>query len=604
MQIKVQSMKQEFEVTCPFCSVGCRYKILKGTDEVVFSSNTIDVMDFDYTNSINEGALCPRGHFSYELLFHPMRLGRSFFKKNRQLQPEIPEIIFQNITKFISKNGSNPSIAILINPMLSLHDIRALLDFANNNNITTVDFIAPTDRHLFRALIDSPFEYKKCADIREIKKLNYILCVGDIFTKQPILSRHILTAKYAYRKNALFTLNTIPTRTSWFANIHLVNSPHTEPLFLSYLFKRIYQNRRKELPHEELRELYALLEDEIGLKFEDYMSAEQKVYLDAMIDALESSTNSAILLSTHHYNAATGYLMGILCSALSILINNCFIPLYTDGNFNAIAQFSRDIFDNLCIGKKPILKMLNDNKIQYVLAAGWNPKTHLPGGISFSDKIKWIIFSLTKGEFPDSTLALFPQAHLFEQMDLRTNFLMFQSIGSPMVKSPIGSAQPIAHFIYQFYQKAVENKISFAEIDETPLDTNWKTNFHKEWVYYLHKIQTMSSSEGRWLIPNEHVAHYKDADLTHHSSWAKKACMDEMIDLPLEVAKKHKIINRQKVHINLQNEKVKFIANLSKELPEDRLVAFAHYPPVRKILDSEFAEHNNEYYFWCPKVNL
>jgi anaerobic selenocysteine-containing dehydrogenase len=604
MQMKVQAMKQEFEVTCPFCSLGCRYKILKGTDEVVFSSNTIDELDFDYTYSINEGALCPRGHFSYELLSHPMRLGRSFFKKNGQLKPEIPEIVFQNITKLIAKNRSDPSIAILINPMLSLHDIRALLDFANNNKITAVDFISPTDRHLFRASIDNPFEYKKCTDIREIKKLNYILCVGDIFTKQPILSRHILTAKYAYRKNALFTLNPIPTRTSWFSNINLTNSPHTEPLFLSYLFKKIYQNRRKEFPHEELKELHDLLEDNMGLKVEDYINIEQRVCLDEMINALESTTNSAIFLSTHHYNAATTYLMGILCSALSFLINNFFIPLYTDGNFNAIAQFSKDIFDNLCIGKRPIIKMLIDNKIQYVLAAGWNPKTHLPGSAIFSDKIKWIIFSLTKGEFPDNTLALFPQAHLFEQMDLRTNFLVLQSSGSPMVKSPIGLAQPIARFIYQFYQKAVENKISFAELDVTPLNTDWKTNFQQEWFYYLRKIQNLSSSEGQWLIPTEHVAHYKDGDLTRHSSWAKKACIDEMIDLPWEVANKLKISNKQRFHIKLGNEKVKFVANLSKELPEDRLVAFAHYSPVRKILDSEFAKHNNEYYFWCPKIHL
>ncbi|OPX34718.1 hypothetical protein B1H10_02965 [candidate division KSB1 bacterium 4484_188] len=210
-------MKQEFRVTCPFCAVGCRFKILKGENEVVFSQRTTDNIDFDYENDINEGALCPRGHFAYELLSHPKRLGRAFYKKNGKLTPEIPEIIFQKVVADLKKQKAANPLAILFDPMLSLHDIRALLEFARNNKITTVDFVAPTDWHLFHAMVETPFTHRQCRNSRALKNLNSVLAIGDLFTKEPVLSRHLLKAKYAFRANQFNVINPFPTRTSWFA---------------------------------------------------------------------------------------------------------------------------------------------------------------------------------------------------------------------------------------------------------------------------------------------------------------------------------------------------------------------------------------------------
>lgn len=597
-------MKQEFNVTCPFCAVGCRFKILKGMDEVVFSSKTLDVLDYDYDHPVNEGALCPKGHFSYELLSHPMRLGRAYYKSNGKLNPEIPEITFRNIAKKMTTKGSKPSLGILINPMISLHDIRALLDFANNNGIHAVDFITPTDRHFFRALIDTPFDYKRCDDVRKIKNLTYILNIGDVFTKQPILSRHLLSAKYAFRKNALFTINSIPSRTSWFANIHIENPPHAEPYVLFYLFNKIYHNKKQEIENKDLKDFHQLISDSIGVSLKKYITQEQASCLDQIADALLSTTNSAIFLSTHHYNAAAGYILGLTCSAISILTDSFFIPLYTDSNFNAIEQFSKEIYKNLAIGQKPVLKLLQDNKLQYVIAAGWNPQNHIPGKINFSPGLNWLIFSLVQGEYPENTLALLPQAHLYEQMDLRTNFIMWQSIGSPEVKSPIGSARPISHFIYQFHQKITENKISFESNNIKKIEKSWKENLKQELSYYFLKLNELSASKGLWLIPNEHVAHYKDGDLTSHSSWAQKTCVDDTLTIPVKIAKNENLKPNQHFNVQYRTTQLLFKTNFSKDLSEDKVIAFSHYLPVRKNIYSEFADHNKEYYFWCPKINF
>ncbi len=597
-------LKKTFQVTCPFCSVGCRFKILKGLDEVIFSSKTLDVLDFDYANPLNQGALCPRGHFSYELLSHPIRLGRSFHKKNGKLEPETPELIFHAVVADMKSNKSIAPLAILINPMISLHDIRALLDFAQNNNIEAIDFVAPLDRHLFRALLDSPFKHHKCDDSRVLQNLTYSLSIGDLFTKQPILSRHLLKAKYAFRKNAFFSLNPIPSRTSWFANIHLENNPHTEPLHLFYLFYKIYDLKKNEMPQTELTTLWKMYQEKVEPVLDYYLRPDMRDSLDSISSMLSSTKNSAIFFSTHHYNVLGSYISGLLCSAISALTGNYFIPLYSDGNFNAIEELSRDIYPSLKIGRKPMLHLMISSPFQYLFAVGWNPNSYIPGIIRVPEKAKWIISSLIQDQYPENTFALLPEAHFYEKMDLRTNFISWQSIGSEQVTSPVGSAQSLAHFIYQLHQQAAEEHINF-EISNLPKYTqDWEENLDEEISYYLGKLKEITAGEGIWLIPAEHVAHYKDAQLTRHSSWAKKDCIDEQFSIPVSLSEKMRLKNKQYYNVDYLRDQIPFRVHINNQLPDDRLIAFAHYTPVRTIIPSEFAPHNKEYYFWCPKINI
>jgi hypothetical protein len=597
-------LKKDYQVTCPFCSIGCRFKILKGLDEVIYSSKTQDVLDFDYVTPLNQGALCPRGHFAYELLSHPVRLGRSFDRKNGHLEPETPELIFHAMVENMKKNKNIAPLAILINPMISLHDIRAMLDFARNNKIEAIDFVAPMDRHLFRALLDTPFIHHKCDDNRVLQNLTYTLSIGDLFTKQPILSRHLLKAKYALRKNAFFSLNPIPSRTSWFSNIHLENNPHTEPLHLFYMFYKIYELKKNEMLQSELTTLAKMYQEKIEPLLDFYLQPHMRDSLDNISNMLGSTKNSAIFFSTHHYNLLGSYISGILCSAISALTDNYFIPLYSDGNFNAIEELSRDIYPSLKIGCKPMLHLLTSSPFQYLFAVGWNPETYIPGNISFHENAKWIISSMIQDRYPAKTFALLPEAHFYEKMDLRTNFISWQSIGSEQVTSPIGAAQSLAHFTYQLHQQAAEEHVNF-EISNLPRYTqDWEENLDEEISYYLEKLKEITVEEGIWLIPAEHIAHYKDAQLTRHSSWAKKDCIDEQFSIPLSLSQNMKLKNKQYYHVNYHRNQLPFRVHIHSQLPDDRIIAYGHYPAVRRILPSEFAAHNKEYYFWCPKINI
>ncbi|HFE62804.1 MAG TPA: hypothetical protein ENK14_00110 [Caldithrix sp.] len=597
-------MKQEFRVTCPFCAVGCRFKILKGENEVVFSQRTTDNIDFDYENDINEGALCPRGHFAYELLSHPKRLGRAFYKKNGKLTPEIPEIIFQKVVADLKKQKAANPLAILFDPMLSLHDIRALLEFARNNKITTVDFVAPTDWHLFHAMVETPFTHRQCRNSRALKNLNSVLAIGDLFTKEPVLSRHLLKAKYAFRANQFNVINPFPTRTSWFADTSIVNSPHSEPLLLTFLFHVIFKKIKLEEQNSELSWLDSFIEEKFRPAFETLLNDAEKQSVIKIADHILNARNAAIFYSTHLYNSAGSYISALVGSAISAATNCYFIPLYTDGNLSAVEDLASNIFPELQIGRLPTLQRILAGKYRYLWAAGWNPATAIPGRVNWPGQSDWIVSSMVQGDFPETTKALLPLAHLYEQMDLRTNFVAFQSQGSELVKQPIGAAQSLSHFTFLFHQKIIEEKVSFEGGTLARAEENWQRNLRAETDYYLTKLNELNQKKGVWFLPADHVTQYKDGFLTRHARWAQKDCVDEQLSIAQSLAEELNFQPKQYFNITVNKDRAMFKTNLVKNMPAHLVTAYSHYPPARRMMEGEFANHNNAYYFWCPKITL
>jgi hypothetical protein len=250
-----------------------------------------------------------------------------------------------------------------------------------------------------------------------------------------------------------------------------------------------------------------------------------------------------------------------------------------------------------------MLYHLIEHPSQYSWAVGWNPATYIPGLSNFSDKMEWIISSLVQDEFPTNTAALLAEAHFNEKMDLRTNFISWQSIGSQPVKSPIGSAQSIAHYTYLFHQKASEQKVLLNSDGINKHHLDWEGMLSAEFDYLLNKIRELDENKGIWLIPTEHMTHYEDASLTQYSSWAKRDCIDKEILVPVKIAQSGKIKNQAEIKLNMNKKDIPFRVKISQKLSENMLLGYAHYSPLRQELPGEFAPHNQEYYFWCPKIS-
>lgn len=598
-------MKKEFKVTCPFCSIGCRFKILKGADEVIFSPRTLNEIDYEYDDPINQGSLCPRGHFAYELLSHPRRLANARYRSNGHFREEIPEILFHKMTEELA--GKNPAfpLAILIDPLLSLHDIRAILDFARDAGITALDIVAPTDRHLFRAISESPMAVPELPDFRTLQNLNSILCVGDVFTKQPVLSKYLLKAKYAMRSNRFFNINPLPTRTSWFANQFLQHSPHLEPLLLFQLLDKIRQNVGHRNLSEPAAALLPILDRHLKDEMKSHILPEQDAMLARIADHLSEAPQSAVLFSTHLYNAAGGFLSGIACQLICQLTGSYFIPLYTNSNLEAIALLQEEVYPEWKIGRAPVLQHIIRNKYFYIWAAGWDPLRLFPGSLSWPDSSRWIISSMVQTEMPAATRAVLPLSHFYEQQDLRINLLHHHYLGSEPVLSPIGSAQSMALFTYQLNQNRLARKLKLASQPISDASHEWPESIQEEITYYLDRLRQFQRAESEvWLVPTDHVAHFRDGAMTQFSSWAQKDCHDRYLDISRDYARSQSIRSGQKITVFSGGQTISLNASVKNSLPPDTVVPFAHQSDVRQLMISEFAPHNLHYYFWCPAVKV
>ena len=121
---------------------------------------------------------------------------------------------------------------------------------------------------------------------------------------------------------------------------------------------------------------------------------------------------------------------------------------------------------------------------------------------------------------------------------------------------------------------------------------------------FQFKIQQLKLNNKLWLIPIDHIAHYKDASLTKHSTWAQRDCYDDTIRISQENAAKAKIKDNKYLQLNQNGNKCLFKTKIVKQISNNKLAAYSHYLPLRKVIPGEFAEHNKEYYFWCPQVEL
>ncbi len=596
--------KQDYLVTCPFCAVGCRFKFLKGREEVVFSPRTIHELDYDYQNLVNQGSLCPRGHFAFELLSHPGRLGESFYRGNGRLTAEIPELIFQQIARELVSTRQTHPLAILLDPMLSLHDLRSLIDLARNLQIQAVDIAAPLDRHLFRAMYQLPDGFPRLNDIRKIARARVILCVGDVFTKQPVLSKHILKSRYALRTNRLLHINPLPSRTSWFANQFIQSPPHTEPLILGKILLTLLQSCDFRQISETQRMVQQILERELE-PLADQLLSDHRQAIAQISETLRQSTDAVIFYSTHMYNAATSFLNGTLCALIAQLIRASFVPLYTDSNIEALEVLSQEVYPELHLGSRNLLPHILQGKFDYVWAAGWNPDRLFPGNINWPKGTRWILSSMVQTETELPVTALLPQAHPFEQADLRMSFLPHQFIGSEPVISPPGNAQQLSLFALLFHQKLVAQKIRFSAPEIRNTEKSFSTIFEEELHYYLDKISRLNiSGQALWLIPRDHVAHYRDGELTRFASWAQKDCDDRQLEISWNVAGTYRLRQNQAVQVSASETETVLIARPQPSLPDHLIIPYAHVPEVRKLMSGEIAPHNSEYYFWCPRAHL
>jgi len=218
---------------CLFCSLGCGTMFRTAGEHVL-------AIDYDRDNPVNQGSLCPRGNYNFELLNHPCRLAEPQIGKRKASWRETIDLLRRRFMEF-----DPDSVGIVVSSLSSNED--ACLAAKLAGQLGTKNIAAAADPADLEAYAGSKWEAEgaKLARIEKMGKEEALLIIGDVLTRSPVLAKRVNQVKYGKRGNRVTVIDPNQTHTSWFATTHLKNQPGTEALVLAAILKVVSEESGK-----------------------------------------------------------------------------------------------------------------------------------------------------------------------------------------------------------------------------------------------------------------------------------------------------------------------------------------------------------------------
>ncbi|HTY13642.1 MAG TPA: molybdopterin-dependent oxidoreductase [Candidatus Omnitrophota bacterium] len=218
---------------CLFCSLGCGVCFRKEGERVV-------QIDYDTENPVNNGSLCPRGHYNLELIEHPQRLGYPLIGNKRAEWEEALSMLRSKL-----KDAEPSTVGILISGMASNEEALLAGKLARTLGITNISCAGDaSDAETYGG---ARFETPVCSlgKVGEIDRGDAVMVIGDILNRSPVLSQRINKVKYGKRGNKVIVIDPDRSHTSWFATSHLKLKPGSEAALLAGMIKVISEDNGK-----------------------------------------------------------------------------------------------------------------------------------------------------------------------------------------------------------------------------------------------------------------------------------------------------------------------------------------------------------------------
>jgi len=232
----------ETEVTpsiCPHCADGCNIKLWTKDDKIYrITSRRNDQVD--------EGFLCDKGRFGFELINSPDRLTQPLVRKNGEFSPvDWDEAIELAASRFktIKQGSGTDSLAGAGSSKLTNEESYLFQKFVRvalgTNNVDH----RIGSKHLLpgSSLRDNGHVFGMVNSIAEIEKAQLMLVLGcDLENEHPILNLRVI--KSVRSGNSLVAANSKSTRLSRFAEDDLIYKKGTEAVLLNGLLHEMGEN--------------------------------------------------------------------------------------------------------------------------------------------------------------------------------------------------------------------------------------------------------------------------------------------------------------------------------------------------------------------------
>ncbi len=566
---------------CPFCCLQDGLRIEGGKLAPLFGEDSLLHLDYDTNDKVNEGSLCSRGNSVIELLEHPQRLLTPSFQSK--------EIDWDEAYR-VMKSKLGKGISVLLGPNLTLEEAWLAKELTSSWGLDKVAHLAPDDGEAFQVLrwlgkIGGP-------GMEEIEKADLILLVGDTFMEHPVISRRVLRTKYAERKNRLLVLDSVKTKTTWFADLHLQPKPGTEGFILAGLAKALYRFKPsylaplfKKVNLDKIIEITGLDKGEIGEAASQLASARQGV----------------VILSNLWGRVGPVGLAAFFGSLLASLSNGKFLhlPVYQNG-FGISLTLGNGTTGPL------LLEMIQKEGAKGLFVVGLDLFSSLPGQ---GKELKKLNFLWTTAILPNQTTEIselvLPVASGLEKGG---NLLYLSGDLRRMdpVLPPPGGAKPDG----DIFQDMSNGKLSSPEeaklkgvVKGEPLPE--KEIAQRAQVLWEEEIGKVSEDNlPLYLIPSAHPAHLGNGSITGQLGWAKKVCLEPSIALSPVTASKLKLEAGDRVMVSSKVGQETFPVVLNERLKEDQVTVPAHFPQVRRLFPWEVGKTLGEFSLRPPKVRI
>jgi predicted molibdopterin-dependent oxidoreductase YjgC len=206
-------------------------------------------------------------------------------------------------------------IAITFDANNTLEELQMIFALAQEKKIENVarTYLEPESFFSY-----SPGEVKS-AELKDIDPAKGFLIIGDVFSKSPVISKPLLSAKYADRNNRLFYVDSIKTKIAGFANKFYWVKPGTEPIFLLGLIIASGKPGKDVLGEKNINNLRKELS-----KIAEICGVAEKDF-EELSQSLLSISNSVILASLDFGKTKDPLLFSLLTQLVTIVFDKKFL---------------------------------------------------------------------------------------------------------------------------------------------------------------------------------------------------------------------------------------------------------------------------------------
>jgi len=575
---------------CPFCSMGCTWRLARGSSSPYLGEPGVATLDYDAEGGPNRGSLCAKGNVALELMTHPRRLEEPLVREAGRARTvgwdEALAYVARGLEGLRAAHGGG-AIGLLLGPHLTDEEAAAAVRLARGIGTPHVDLCEPEDHAVLSGIEFAAARPARVERVEQIDAMNALLVVGDLLTLAPCMAKPVLNARYRDRRHLLAVLSPTRTRTAWFGRPALRCDPNAEAAALALMLALALDAGGSAVPawgEDARRALSAWTVKELERR--SGLAVERAT---AVVAALRAGPSAGVLLASEFGGTARMDLVAGLAALLAEAVGARFLALLEGANSGGIRDLllAEGFAGSAGHTTPELLEAAVTGDVKALLVFGADPVAAFPGTIA-SQAMRTASLTVVTAHLPgvsaEAAHVVLPAAVFGEKAGtIRGAF------GSPVLLAPAmappGRARPDLTILEALGAGLPERSAPAAA--DRPARTGAARGFLAELDLFLHAQgrEAAAREPGTHLLLAEASAtNAAEGSLTGQLSWARYAYPEPLLGLSTAHAAALGVRAGDRVRVRSNWGQTDLRVRVDAGLPEGVVTAPHRDPAVRALL--------------------